>query len=77
MRKAVTGMPCAAALAKPVNGIVFDAAEGVICSLDEALAFARQHLDEVVKPNSNPQLGTRAAHINRYLNACLLETLDA
>jgi hypothetical protein len=71
MQEAVAGMCCAAALAKLVNGVVFDGEEGVLRSADEAIAFARRHLEQVVKPDSNPQLGTRPAHIRRYLKPLL------
>jgi hypothetical protein len=71
MQEAVAGMCCTAALAKLVNGVVFDGEEGVLRSVDEAIAFARRHLAEVVKPDSNPKLGTRPAHIKRYLKPLL------
>ncbi len=71
MQEAVAGMCCAAALAKLVNGVVFDGEEGVLRSVDEAIAFARRRLEEIVKPDSNPQLGTRPAHIKRYLKPLL------
>jgi hypothetical protein len=64
----LAGMCAAAALAKLVNGVVFDDEEGLLLRLDEAVAFAKKHLDTSVKPAES---GTRPADIKRYLKSLL------
>src|SRR5215467_2028031 len=67
----VAGMCCAAALAKLVGGIVFDAEAGKLRALDEAIAFARSHLDRVAEPKGARVPGTLPADIKRYLKPLL------
>ena len=49
-QEAVAGMSAAAALAKLMNGVVFDEAEDRLLSADDAIALARKNLQELVKP---------------------------
>jgi hypothetical protein len=44
------GLCAAAALAKLVNGVVLEEAEGLLLSADEAVAFAKKHLEAIAKP---------------------------
>jgi hypothetical protein len=62
-------MCAAAALAKLVNGLVLEENEDRPLTPDEAIAFARKHL-ELVKPQPT-QRGTRPADIKRYLKPLL------
>jgi len=50
MQEAVAGMCAAAALAKLVNGIVFDEAEDKLLSVDDAITVARKNLQELPEP---------------------------
>jgi hypothetical protein len=67
----VAGMCCAAALAKLVNGVVFDAEECKLRSVNEAIAFAKSHLDAITQPEEARRPGTRPADIKRYLKPLL------
>jgi len=67
----VAGLCCAAALARLVNGVVFDSEEGTLRSVDEAIAFARRHLEAIDKPQDARRPGTRPADIKRYLKPLL------
>ena len=68
----LAGMCAAAALAKLVNGVVIEDEEGLLLSVDEAVAFARKHLDAIVKPWQRQDVpGTRPADIKRYLKPLL------
>jgi hypothetical protein len=49
-QEAVAGMCAAAALAKLVNGVIFDEAENRLLSVDEAIAVARKNLKALPKP---------------------------
>jgi hypothetical protein len=49
-QEAVAGMCAAAALAKLVNGVVFDEAENKWLPVEEAIELARRNLDELPKP---------------------------
>ncbi len=49
-QEAVAGMCGAAALAKLVNGVVFDEAENRLLSVEDAIAVARQNLKELPAP---------------------------
>src|SRR5262249_53760705 len=60
----------AAALAKLVNGIVFDEAGGRLLSLDQAVEMAKEHLASVA-PEKTRQSGTRPADIKRYVKSLL------
>jgi hypothetical protein len=71
MQEMLAGMCCAAALAKLTDGIVFDAEEGKLRSVDEAITFARGHLQAVDKPEEARRPGTRPADIKRYLKPLL------
>jgi hypothetical protein len=68
----LAGMCAAAALAKLVNGVVIEDEEGLLLSVDEAVAFAKKHIDLIVKPESKDKRpGTRPADIKRYLKELL------
>ena len=68
----LAGMCAAAALAKLVNGVVVEDEEGLLLSVDEAVGFARKHLDAIVKPQEKDKRpGTRPADIKRYLKPLL------
>ena len=68
----LAGMCAAAALAKLVNGVVIEDEEGLLLSVDEAVAFARKHIDLIVKPEAKDKRpGTRPADIKRYLKPLL------
>jgi hypothetical protein len=64
----LAGKCAAAALAKLVNGIVVEDEEGLLLSVDEAIGFARKHLQAIAKPQ---RPGTRPADIKRYLKPLL------
>ncbi len=66
LEEAVAGMCAAAALAKLVNGVVFDEAEGTLLSADEATALAKRNLKTLAKPEAVRQPGTQPADIKRY-----------
>jgi hypothetical protein len=75
-QEAVAGMCAAAALAKLVNGVVFDEAENRLLSVDGAIAVARQNLETFLKPEDKPSRGTRPADIKRYLKPLLKQRSD-
>jgi hypothetical protein len=75
-QEAVAGMCGAAALAKLVNGVVFDEAEDKLLSVEEAIALARRHVQALVKPEVARQPGTRPADIKRYLKPLLKQRSD-
>ena len=62
-------MSAAAALAKLVNGVVFDESEDKLLSVDEAIALANGNLQALAKPEAVRQPGTRPAGINPNLTA--------
>src|SRR5882757_3817054 len=70
----LAGLCAAAALAKLVNGVVLDDAEGVLLSVDDAIAFARNHLDAVKPPEK--RRGFSAADIKHYLKTLLKQRDD-
>jgi hypothetical protein len=63
--EAVAGMCSAAALAKLVNGVVFDEAENRLLSADEAIALARKSVQELPAPEKprRPQAKTAVKRI--------------
>ena len=75
-QEAVAGMSAAAALAKLMNGVVFDEAEDRLLSADDAIAVARKNLQELVKPEDAKRLGTRPADLKRYLKPLLKQRSD-
>ena len=75
-QEAVAGMSAAAALAKLMNGVVFDEAEDRLWSADEAIALARKNLQELVKPEDTKHPGTRPADLKRYLKPLLKQRSD-
>src|SRR3954452_7119213 len=70
------GMSAAAALAKLMNGVVFDEAEDKLLSADDAIALARRNLQELVKPEDAKHPGTRPADLKRYLKPLLKQRSD-
>lgn len=72
----VVAFCCAAALAKLVDGVVFDAEDGRLLSVDEALATARETLAVVCKPEERRHPGTRPSDIKRYLKPLLAMRKD-
>jgi hypothetical protein len=75
-QEAVAGMSAAAALAKLMNGVVFDEAEDRLLSVDDAVAVARKNLQELVKPEDAKHPGTRPADLKRYLKPLLKQRSD-
>ena len=75
-QEAAAGMSAAAALAKLMNGVVFDEAEDKLLSADDAIALARKNLQELVKPEDAKRPGTRPADFKRYLKPLLKQRSD-
>jgi hypothetical protein len=75
-QEAVAGMSAAAALAKLMNGVVFDEAEDKLLSAADAIALARKNLQELVKPEDVRHPGTRPADLKRYLEPLLKQRSD-
>ena len=75
-QEAVAGMSAAAALAKLVNGVVFDEAEDKLLCADDAIALARKNLQELLKPEDVRHPGTRPADLKRYLKPLLKQRSD-
>jgi hypothetical protein len=75
-QEAVAGMCGAAALAKLLNGVVFDEAENRLLSVDDAIAVARKNLQALIKPEATRQKGTRPTDIKRYLKPLLQKRTD-
>ncbi len=75
-QEAVAGMSAAAALAKLMNGVVFDEAEDRLLSVDDAIAVARKNLQELIKPEEVKHPGTRPADLKRYLKPLLKQRSD-
>jgi hypothetical protein len=65
----VSAMCAAAALAKLVGGVVLDAESGELMSVDEAIAWAKQHLGDLKPPDR--RFGTRPSDVKRYLKPLL------
>jgi len=75
--EAVAGMCAAAALAKLVDGVVFDEAEDRLLSVDDAIAVARENLQRLLQPEDKKRLpGTRPADLKRYLKPLLKQRSD-
>src|SRR5262245_15255794 len=75
--EAVAGMCAAAALAKLVDGVVFDEAEDRLLSIDDAIAVARQNLQRLLQPEDKKRLpGTRPADLKHYLKPLLKQRSD-
>ena len=74
--EAVAGMCAAAALAKLVNGVVFDEAEDRLLSVEDAIAVAKQTLGTLAQPEADKRPGTRPADIKRYLEPLLKQRSD-
>jgi hypothetical protein len=75
-QEAVAGMSAAAALAKLMNGVVFDEAEDRLLSADDAIAVARKNLQALVKPEDVKRQGTRPGDLKRYLKPLLKQRSD-
>ena len=76
-QEAVAGICIAAALAKLVDGVVFDEAEDRLLSAADAIAVARQNLQAVLKPDdAKRRPGTRPADLKRYLKPLLKQRSD-
>src|SRR5262245_2850220 len=75
--EAVAGMCAAAALAKLVDGVVFDEAEDRLLSVDDAIAVARQNLQRLLQPvDKKREPGTCPADLKRYLKPLLKQRND-
>ena len=74
-QEAVAGMCAAAALAKLMNGVVFDEAENRLLSVDEAIAVARRNLKALPEPTKE-RLPRRQAVIRRLLAPLLAKRDD-
>jgi hypothetical protein len=66
LQEAVAGMCIAAALAKLLDGVVFDEAEDRLLSVDDAIAVARQNLQALLPPEDQKRRGTRPADLKHY-----------
>jgi hypothetical protein len=75
-RHMLAAMCAAAALAKLVNGLVFEDAEGRLLSVDEAIALAREHVPRVLKWYELGHRGTRPADVKHYLKSLLKQRSD-
>jgi hypothetical protein len=75
-QEAVAGMCAAAALAKLMNGVVFDEAENKLLPVDDAIALARRNLETLLQPEVKLRFGTRPADIKRYLKPLLRQRND-
>jgi hypothetical protein len=76
-QEAVAGMCAAAALAKLIDGVVFDEAEDRLLSVDDAIAVARQNLQRMLQLEDKKRLpGTRPADLKRYLKPLLKQRSD-
>jgi hypothetical protein len=73
--EAAAGLCGAAALAKLIDGVVFDEGEDKLLSANDAIALARQNLP-VLAPEAAPRPGTRPADIKRYLKPLLQQRRD-
>jgi hypothetical protein len=71
----LAAMCAAAALAKLVDGVILEDEEGLLLSVDQAIGFARKHLDALAKPQEKHP-GTRPADIKRYLKPLLKQRCD-
>lgn len=73
-REMLAGVCAAAALAKLVDGIVLEESDGELLSPDQAIAMARQYLQDVRKPEGGPQ---RKIHdLKHYLKPLLQQRSD-
>ena len=70
----LAGVCAAAALAKLVNGLVLDESDGNPLSPDQAIALAREYLQQVLKPESGPQRKVR--DLKHYLKPLLQQRSD-
>jgi len=70
----LAGVCAAAALAKLVNGLVLDESDGNLLSPDQAIALAREYLQQVLKPESAPQRKVR--DLKHYLKPLLQQRSD-
>src|SRR5262245_56300877 len=75
-QEAVAGLCAAAALARLVNGVVFDEAEDKLLGAEEATALARRNLEALAQPKPAERMGTRPADIKRYLRPLLKQRDD-
>ena len=76
-QEAVAGMCAAAALAKLMNGVVFERAfEERLLSIDDATLVARRGLETLTKRDEPTRLGTRPADLKRYLKPLLKQRSD-
>jgi hypothetical protein len=76
-QEAVAGMCAAAALAKLVDGVVYDEGEDRLLSIDDAIAVARQNLKTLLQPDEKERrAGTRPADLKRYLKPLLKQRSD-
>ena len=73
--EAVAGMCGAAALAKLVNGVVFDEAEDRLLTVDEAIALARKNVEALPKPSKQRSPRGRTA-LKRMLAPLLAKRSD-
>jgi hypothetical protein len=72
----VSGLCAAAALAKLVDGVVLVDWESKLLSPDEAIALARETLEDVLKREAKHPRRTRPADIKRYLKPLLKQRSD-
>jgi hypothetical protein len=72
----LAGLCAAAALAKLVDGLIFDEQDGRLLSVDEAVEQARQALQASLKQQRARRPAARPADIKRFLKALLKERSD-
>jgi hypothetical protein len=71
----LAGVCAAAALAKLVNGLVLEEFENKLLSPDQAIALARQYLQDVLKPQDGPKR-KRPPDLKRCLKPLLQQRSD-
>lgn len=75
-RQMAAGLCGAAALAKLVNGVFFEDMEGQLLSPDEAVAYARENVQPLMKWLDSGRRGTRPDDIKHYLKPLLKQRND-
>lgn len=75
-REMGAGLCGAAALAKLVNGVVFEDLDGQLFSPDEAVAYARENLQPLMQWLESGQRGTRPDDVKHYLKPLLKQRSD-
>ena len=75
-REMGAGLCGAAALAKLVNGVVYEDLEGQLFTPDDAVAYARENLQPLMKWLDSGRRGTRPGDVKHYLKPLLKQRDD-